>query len=162
METIKECWTNSGSINPLNSICMVTYLPSSQTFQVRWARHVGHCWRRKDKLVLSSSIHGPTSDGQQAKTYIHQLFVDTGCRLENLPKLIREEDTWWERIKGIHEELMRMMMMMMIMNCKAEMMRQSLLQSIYNESRTFYFLYNFSQGRYNLPSRPRPHVSYIK
>ena len=33
-----------------------------------------------------ASTRGNTSVGQQAKNYIHQHCVDTGCHLENLPR----------------------------------------------------------------------------
>ena len=39
---------------------MVTYLPSSHTIQVRRTRHVGHCWRSKDKLISDFLLWTPT------------------------------------------------------------------------------------------------------
>ena len=33
------------------------------------------------------------------KTYINQLCVNTGCRLEDLPKTIADRDESWERIQ---------------------------------------------------------------
>ena len=57
--------------------------PISQTIQVRWTRHVGHCWGSKNKFISYvlqwTSTHEHTSVGQLAKTYIHQLCMDTGC-----------------------------------------------------------------------------------
>ena len=79
------------------------YLPSiSQTIQVRRARHVGYFWRSKDKLIsdifLWTPKHGNNSVGRLAKTYIHQLCVDTRCRPEDLPRAMVER---WEKVKGI-------------------------------------------------------------
>ena len=49
--------------------------PISQNFQVRWARHFEHCWRRKDEIICDdlewTRKHGYTSVGRRAKTYIH-------------------------------------------------------------------------------------------
>ena len=48
-----------------------------QTIQIRGARHVGHCWRSKDKLVsnifLWTPTYGHTSIDQPAKTYLSSL-----------------------------------------------------------------------------------------
>ena len=55
--------------------------PISQTIQVRCTRFAGHCWRNKDELIsdilLWTPTHGHTSDGQPAKTYIHQFCAAT-------------------------------------------------------------------------------------
>ena len=55
----------------------------------RWIRHMGHCWRSKDKLMsdvlLWTPTHGHTSVGWPTRTYLHQLCVNTGCSLKELP-----------------------------------------------------------------------------
>ena len=60
-----------------------------KTIQVRRTRHAGLCWRRKDKLIsnvlLWNHSHGWARVGQQARTYLQQLCVDTGCSMEDLP-----------------------------------------------------------------------------
>ena len=57
--------------------------------QVRQTRHTGHYLRNKAKLIsdllLRTAAHGCASVGRLAKTYLHQLCVDTRCNLENLP-----------------------------------------------------------------------------
>ena len=62
----------------------------SQTIQVRWTRHAGHCWRSKDKLIsyvlLWISRHWCATVGWPPKAYIRHLCVNTGCRLENYCK----------------------------------------------------------------------------
>ena len=59
-------------------------------------RHAGHCWRRRDRLIshilLWTPTHGGTSLGRLGKTYINQLFVDTGCNLVDLPGTMRKTD----------------------------------------------------------------------
>ena len=37
---------------PQNSGYMATYLPLLQIINVRWARHVWHCWRNQDELII--------------------------------------------------------------------------------------------------------------
>ena len=39
--------------------------------------------------------------GRSAKKCIHQLYADTGCRLENLPSAIANRGWRLERVKGI-------------------------------------------------------------
>ena len=62
-------------------------LPISQTIQVRWTRHAGHYWRNENEFISNVLLWTPTQGhigvSWPVKTYIHQLCVDTGCRLEN-------------------------------------------------------------------------------
>ena len=44
-------------------------------------------------------MHGHTSVGWLAKTYIHQLCVNTGGRKEDLPRAMVDKDGWEERVK---------------------------------------------------------------
>ena len=64
-----------------------------QTIQVRQIRYAGHCWRNRGKLtsdVLQCSLrHGHNSVGRPAKTYIYQLWVDTGCSLADLSRAMQ-------------------------------------------------------------------------
>ena len=53
----------------------------------RRARHTGNC-----NVPLWTTTHVHTSVGQQAETYFHQLNVDTGCRREELFKVL----TGWD------------------------------------------------------------------
>ena len=60
---------------------LYSYLPSiSKTIQVRQTRHVGHCWRSKDKLIsdvlLWTPTHGHASVGWLERTYSHQLCAE--------------------------------------------------------------------------------------
>ena len=58
----------------------------SETIQVRRTRHLGHCKRNKDEFVsnvlLWTPTYGRTNVNRPAKTYVDQLCLDTGCRLE--------------------------------------------------------------------------------
>ena len=46
----------------------------SQTIQIRWTRHDGHCWRSMHKLISDTLLSTPTHEhncaGRRAKTYI--------------------------------------------------------------------------------------------
>ena len=57
--------------------------PITKTFQVRRARHAGHYWRSRDKLIrdvlLWTPTHGRAKVGRPARKYIQQLCEDTGC-----------------------------------------------------------------------------------
>ena len=61
----------------------------TKTIKVRRARHAGHCWRSRDKLIsdvlLWTPSYGWTKAGRPARTYIQQLCGDTGCSPEDLP-----------------------------------------------------------------------------
>ena len=72
--------------------------PISQTIQA------GHNRKSKDKLsniLVWIPIHGHNSVSWPAKTYIKQLCMDTGCRLEDLPRAMVDRDEWQERLKRI-------------------------------------------------------------
>ena len=80
-------------------------LPISKTIQTRWARHVGHCWINKDKLIsnvlLWTLSHRCARVVWPAITYLQQLCSDTGCRMEDLLRAIDDRDEWWERVMEI-------------------------------------------------------------
>ena len=66
--------------------------PIAKTIHIWWTRWAGHYSRRKDELPSNIlpwiPTHGYTSVGQAARTYLHQLCVDTGCSLEDLPRVM--------------------------------------------------------------------------
>ena len=74
----------------------------SKTIQIRWTRHEGHCWRYKNELssnvLLWTPSHRHASVGWPTRTYLQQLCTDTGCSLEDLPKVI--DDRNGERESG--------------------------------------------------------------
>ena len=75
--------------------------PISKTIQVRWTRHVGHCWRSKDKLIsdilLWTPLNWHANVGRPARTYLQQLCVDTGYSLEDLTGVTDDRGKWRER-----------------------------------------------------------------
>ena len=75
--------------------------PISKTVHVRRTRYVGHCWRSEDKpikdILLWTQRHGCACVGWPARTYLHQLCVDTGSSLEDLPGMTDDRDRWRER-----------------------------------------------------------------
>ena len=74
------------------------YLPSIiQTILVRWTKHTGYWLRSKDELMSNVFLWTPTHVGAKAKTYIHQLFTDTGCRLDDLLRVMADRNGWQEK-----------------------------------------------------------------
>ena len=62
--------------------------PISKTIQARRTRHAAHCWRSRDELIsdvlLWSPAYGRAKAGQPDRTYIQQLYEDTGCGPEDM------------------------------------------------------------------------------
>ena len=82
------------------------HLPSiTKTIQIRRTRPAGHCWRSRDELIsdllLLTPSHGRGKAGRPARTYIQQLFEDTGCCPEDLPEAINDRDRWREKVRNI-------------------------------------------------------------
>ena len=79
--------------------------PITKTIQVRRTRHAGHCWRSRDELIrdvlLWIPTHGLAKAGRPARTYIQQLWEDTGCCPEDLPKAMNDREEWRERVRDI-------------------------------------------------------------
>ena len=105
MVIIHECyklfWTNPGSSTPWNNSCAAHYLPTSKTIQVRRTWDAGQCSRSKDELIsdvlLRIRTHIRTRVCRPARTYFYQFCVDTGCSLEDLPRVMDDRDGWKER-----------------------------------------------------------------
>ena len=77
----------------------------TKTITVWRTRLAGHSWRSKNKLVsdilLWTPSHGRAKAEQPARTYIQQLYADTGCSLEDLPGPMDGKDGWQERVREI-------------------------------------------------------------
>ena len=66
-------------------------------------------------ILLWSPKHGCDSVGWPARIYLYQLCEDTGCSLEDLPRLMDDRDGWWVRKSGnCQHDLMKMMMMSLV------------------------------------------------
>ena len=79
--------------------------PITKTIQVKQTRHAGHCWRSRNELIsdvlLRTPTYGRTKAGRLARTYIQQLYEDTGCSPEDLPEEMNDREIWRERIRDI-------------------------------------------------------------
>ena len=79
--------------------------PITKNIQLRRTRHVGHCWRSKDELISNTLLwtpsHGGAKAGRPARTYIQQLYADTGCSLEDLQEAMDDREGWRERVRDI-------------------------------------------------------------
>ena len=80
-------------------------LPITKIIQVRRTRHAGHCWRSRDELISDvlpwTPTYGRAKSGRPARTYIQQLFQDTGCSSEDLPEAMNDRGKWRERARDI-------------------------------------------------------------
>ena len=80
--------------------------PIMKTIQVRWTRHVGHCWRSRDELIsdilLWTPTYGRAKAGRPAQIYIQQLCEDMRCSPEDLPEAMNDREMWQERVRDIH------------------------------------------------------------
>ena len=81
--------------------------PITKTIQVKRTRHARHCWRSRDELIsdvpLWTLSHERAKAGRPARTYIQQLFADTGCSLD-LPEAMDDREGWWERVRDIRAD----------------------------------------------------------
>ena len=79
--------------------------PITKTIQVRRTRHAGHCWRSKDELISDVLLWAPTygcaKAGRPARTYIQQLYEDTGCNTEDLLEAMNNREKCRERVRDI-------------------------------------------------------------
>ena len=80
-------------------------IPITKTIQTRRTRHAGHCWRSKDEIVsdvlLWTPAYGQSKAGRPARTFIQQLYDDTGCNPADLPKAMNDRETCRERVRDI-------------------------------------------------------------
>ena len=79
--------------------------PITKTIQVRRTRHSGHCWRSRDELISDVLLWNPTygraKAGRPARTYIQQLYEDTGYSPEYVPEAVNDWEKWRERVRDI-------------------------------------------------------------
>ena len=82
---------------------MKVNMPLNKETKLNHDLSVFHCWRLKDNLISDilrwTPMHGLTSVGQPAKTYIHQLWMDIEHLLEDLPRTMADRDNWCKRDK---------------------------------------------------------------
>ena len=81
--------------------------PITTTIQVRRTRHAGHCWRSRDELIsdvlLWTPTYGRAKAGRPARTYIRQLYEDTGWCPEDRPEAMNDREKWRERVRDIRD-----------------------------------------------------------
>ena len=79
--------------------------PITKTIQVRRTRHAGPCWRSRDELIndvlLWTPTHGRAKAWRPARTYIQQLYEDTGGCPEDLLEAMNDREKWRERVRDI-------------------------------------------------------------
>ena len=55
-------------------------------------------------VLLWTPSHGRAKAGQPARTYIQQLYADSGCRPEDLPEAMVDGERWRERVRDIRAD----------------------------------------------------------
>ena len=82
--------------------------PITKIIQARRTRHAGHCWRSREELIgyvllctPMDPVHGQAKARRPARTYIQQLYEDTGCNPEDLPEAMNNREKWRERVRDI-------------------------------------------------------------
>ena len=82
--------------------------PITKTIKIRQTKHTGHCWRSRDKLIRDVLLwipsHGRAKARHPARTYIQQLFADTGCSPEDLPEAMDNREMWRETVRNIRAD----------------------------------------------------------
>ena len=86
-----------------------------------WLWWCGHFWRCKDRLISNvlflTPAQGHPSVGWLAKTYLHQLCVDTGCSLEDLPGAMDDRDRESGTLCYLHNLMMMIYIYIYIYIC---------------------------------------------
>ena len=79
--------------------------PITKTIKVRRTRHAGHCWRSRNEhisdVLLWTPSYGRAKAGRPARTYIQQLWEETGSSPEDLPEAMNHREEWRERFWDI-------------------------------------------------------------
>ena len=82
--------------------------PVTKTIKIRRTRYAGNCWRSRDKLIsdvlLWTPSYGRTMAGCPARTYIQQLYDDTGCSPEDQSIAMNNREAWREKISNIQAD----------------------------------------------------------
>ena len=80
--------------------------PIMKTIHIRPTRHPRRCWRSMDELISDvlqwTPSHRRVRVGQPVWTYLWQLYIDTGCSMEDLPGAMDNRNVWRERMREIH------------------------------------------------------------
>ena len=83
-----------------NNSCTAPYRPSPKQSKLD-EQDAGHCWRNKDELLsdvlLLTPTHERASVSQPTRTCLHQLYADTECNLEDLPREMDDRNRERER-----------------------------------------------------------------
>ena len=84
-----------------NSSCVVLHASVFDIESLWYGKWVYICIQQKTvsplekwNFIFEFLTHGCASDGQPARTYLHQLCTNTKCTLDDLPKAIEDRDGW--------------------------------------------------------------------
>ena len=90
---LRTIWNKSWRKYPTKQQLYGHQPPITKTIQVRRTRHTTRCWRSRDELIRDILLwipsHGRAKAGRTARTYLQQLYEDTGCSPGDLPEVMR-------------------------------------------------------------------------
>ena len=96
-------WRNPRSKNPWNNSCMATHHPS-QKYQSKTNKTCCIQLEKENqthsRFLLWTPTYGRACVGRPARTYMHQVCVDTEYSLEDLPGVMDDRDGWRETETG--------------------------------------------------------------
>ena len=102
---LRAIWNKSWRQHPTKHQLYGHLPPITKTIHVRRTRHARHCWRSREELIsdvlLWTPTHGRAKAGRPARTYIQQLYEDTGCSPEDLPEAMNDREKCRERVREI-------------------------------------------------------------
>ena len=107
--TTQECFeqylTRHEDSTPQNSNCKATYDPSRKLSKLDKPDTGGHCWRSRDVLINYvlpwTPLHGRAQARRLTRTYVQQLYADTGCSAKDQPEAIDDMELWRDRVRNI-------------------------------------------------------------
>ena len=122
LRTESSSWVNGPSLmaNCLQIILVIGSCVTFGGFPSRFSKCCFHsfilsCWFSAFNFALAvlfllvtfvyclpwTPTYGRAKAGRPARTYIQQLWEDTGCSPEDLPEEMNDWDKWWDRVRDI-------------------------------------------------------------
>ena len=80
--------------------------PITKTLKIKRTRYAvhGEVGTSICDVLLWTPSHEHAKAGRPARTYIQQLYADTGCSPEDLPEAMNDREGWRERIRNIRAD----------------------------------------------------------
>ena len=118
-ECWEQYWTSPGGSTPQDTNYTAACLPSRKLYKLDEPNTqdiAGEAKTNSSVMYPSGPPHmARAKAGRPARTYIQQLYEDTGCNHEDLPKAMNDREESRERIRDIRAGGTTLMMMMKCM-----------------------------------------------